>query len=104
MKIHEFLEIRKRPDGRPAIFCTRCGHEFCEAVDNYKKYAAYRERDLGEAPRRRPTSGDPLFVVYQEYSCPGCGVLLEVDNYCPQIDSEEERVLWDIQIDPESVR
>ena len=104
MKIHDSLEMKKRPDGKAAIFCSRCGYEFCEATENYKKHAAYRERDLAEIPRRRPASGDTLFVVYQEYSCPGCGVLLEVDNYCPALDSEQEKVLWDIQIDPASLR
>lgn len=97
MRIHEYLEVVDK-QGKKTIVCVKCGHEFCGIDDNYKKYAIYRERDPRELPRMTPTSGDPLFVIYQEYICPGCGTLLEVDNFCPEIDSEEERILWDIQI------
>ena len=98
MRIHEYLEIRKNDTGEKVIVCMKCDHEFCRADENYKRHALYRERDLQDWPRRAPASGDPMFVLYQEYICPGCGVLLEVDNYCPALDSEEEKILWDIQI------
>lgn len=99
MRIHEYLEIVSKEDGAKVIVCSRCGHEFGGADENYKRHALYIERDLKEWPNRAPVSGDGMFVVYQEYICPGCGVLLEVDNYCPDLDSEEEKILWDIQID-----
>ncbi len=98
MRIHEYLEIVTKADGEKIIVCRKCGHEFCQANQNYKRHALYLERTLQDWPQRRPASGEDMFVVYQEYVCPGCGVLLEVDNYCPALDSEDEKILWDMQL------
>lgn len=99
MNIHEYLEIAEKPGRGKIIVCRKCGYEFCGPEDNYKLHALYREVDLNGWPKRKPSSDDPMFIVYQEYICPGCGVLLEVDNYCPALDSEEDKILWDIQLD-----
>jgi acetone carboxylase gamma subunit len=98
MRIHEYLNVVDKR-GRKVIACAKCGHEFCGIHENYKQHAVYRERDARDLPRMTPASGDSLFVIYQEYICPGCGTLLEVDNFCPQIDSEDDKILWDTQID-----
>lgn len=97
MRIHEYLEIRDSPAGKVTV-CRKCEHEFGPASQNYKLGALYRERDPGEMPLRGVRSGESSFVVYQEYLCPGCGTLLEVDLYSPQIDGDQDKVVWDIQI------
>ena len=97
MRIHEYLEIVEKPGGKK-ILCSRCGHELCGAGENYKEHATLRERDVRDLPRMTPTSGDPLFGVYLEYSCPGCGVLLDVDFFCPELDAEQEKRRWDIHL------
>ncbi len=97
MRIHEYLEIVDKSNGRKMIVCRKCGHEFCEPTDNYKKYALYRERDLTNLPRRNTLSGAPPFIVYQEFICPGCATLLEVDPFCKELDANEPLV-WDIQV------
>ena len=97
VKFHEYLELAEIGAGT-YVRCVICGYVFCDDHDNYKKYALLRERDLGEASLRALISKAPIWVVYQEYICPGCGTLLEVDNFCPRLDSPEERILWDIEL------
>ncbi len=98
MRIHEYLDIVEI-GGQKAIQCRKCGYVFCDAHKNYKEYALSREVDLADVKLRSLMHGHPIWVLYQEYICPKCGVLLEVDNFCPTLDSEEEKVLWDIQIE-----
>ncbi|MFC2013423.1 hydantoinase B/oxoprolinase family protein [Chloroflexota bacterium] len=97
VRIHEYLEIADI-DGRKLVRCLKCGHIFCDADDNYKKYALLRERNLSDVKLRALLSKEPIWVLYQEYICPGCGTLLEVDNVCPQLDNPDEWVLWDTQL------
>ncbi len=97
MRIHEYLEVITKEDGSKAIQCIKCGHEFCDARENYKEHALLWERSLDDVPLRTPISGEPMFTRYHEFICPGCGTLLEVDLFCPQLDSDEP-IVWDIQI------
>lgn len=97
VRFHEYLEVAEGDRGL-FIRCVKCRHTFCEASENYKRYALTRERDLSEVNLRRPFSGQPMWTVYQEYICPGCGTLLEVDSFCPQLYSEDSKILWDAQL------
>ena len=45
-------------------------------------------------------SGEKPFVTYQEYICPGCGTLLEVDVLCEELEDEASRVIWDARFPP----
>lgn len=95
MRIHEYLEIDATSK---VIRCLKCAHEFCDSRSNYKEYALYRERPLSDFTSRRLRSKEEPFVVYQEYYCPGCGVLLEVDPYCEALD-KDQKIVWDIQVE-----
>lgn len=97
MRIHPYLETVAVANGAPVIRCRSCHHIFCCARENYKLYALYRERDLSDYPLRSLRGGVPLFTRYQEFICPGCGTLLEVDLFCPQLETEESKILWDFQ-------
>ena len=97
LRISEYLEIVE-VDGRQLVRCVKCGHFFCDVRENYKNHALVRERDLADVKLRSLLSKEPIWVLYQEYICPSCGTLLEVDNVCPQLDSAEEWVLWDVQL------
>ena len=98
MRIQEYLEVAGLSDGRNIVRCTKCGHIFCNADENYKQFSLYRERrDVSDLPKRQPLSGDSLFVVYQEYYCPDCATLIQVDNMCPDLD-QDSPILWDIQV------
>jgi len=97
MRIHEYLEIVQKEDGQKVIRCIKCGHEFCDARENYKNRCLLWERDLDGFPLRTPISGDKMFTHYQEFICPGCGTLLEVDMICPELDKDAP-ILWDIQV------
>jgi N-methylhydantoinase B len=98
MRFHEYLEMVERDSGERVILCMRCGNQFCSATENYKNFSIYRENDLGGLKGRDLASGEKPFVTYQEYICPGCGTLLEVDVLCRQLEDEESKVIWDIQI------
>jgi len=97
LRIHENLEVVEKEDHKKVIRCIRCGYDFCESEDNYKLYSLLRERTLTDIRLRSLISGDPIFVLYQEYICPECGTLLEVDNYSTDLDKGGP-ILWDIQV------
>ncbi len=96
LRIHEYLEIVEREGGRKVICCLRCGHEFCAAHDNYKKHALRRVRDLSDVRLRSLATGEPSVLKQQEYICPGCATMLEVDVWCPELGEDEP--VWDIQV------
>lgn len=87
MKITEYLEIVEKNNGEKTICCVSCGTQFCAVGDNYKKHALRLTRDLREI--KNVTEGEEPITSYQEYICPGCGVLLQVDTFCPLIDTDE---------------
>lgn len=94
LRITEYLEIAESEDGTRAISCVKCGNDFCPPGDNYKKYALRRVRDLREM--KKVGEGQEPITNYQEYICPGCGTLLQVDPWCEAVHSAEP--LWDIDI------
>lgn len=98
MRIHEYLEVVEDPEQGRVVRCIRCGHRLCRADENYKEHALYIERRPETLPLREVLSGEDAFVVYQEYVCPGCGTLLEVDPYCPRLEEGNNPIVWDIQI------
>jgi len=91
-RISEYLEIVEKADGNKVISCLKCGVEFCGPEDNYKKYALVNVRDPNEMKAVATT--DDTLTYYREFICPGCGTLLQVEVWCPLLDSEEP--LWDI--------
>ena len=98
MRFHEYLEMVEKDSGEKVIVCVKCGNQFCSATENYKHFSIYRENDLAGVAGRFLASGEKPFVTYQEYICPGCGTLLEVDVLCKEIEDEKSEVIWDIQI------
>ena len=96
LKIHEYLEIGQNGN-QQFIRCIRCGHIFCDAKDNYKKYSLRRIVPLNRVARYPLPSRDEYLGHYHEYICPGCATLLQVDLFCPALGGEED--LWDIRID-----
>lgn len=100
LRFHESLDVVESDD-ELIIACSRCGHEFCSAGDNYKRYALEIDQSLEELAGHRVPSGEPYAGVYLEYVCPGCATLLEVDTFCPSVGGETP--LWDVQLDPASL-
>jgi len=87
---------------RLVIRCARCGHELCDADDNYKRHALEIREDFEELAGRRIPSGQPYLGEYRAYACPGCATLLQVDTYCPSQGGDLP--LWDIQLDTRRLR
>jgi hypothetical protein len=95
LRCHEYLEIVS--DGGAARYrCIRCGYLFCAADENYKKYCVKRVVALDQFAQRPLPSRGPYLGHLQEYICPGCATLLQVDVYCPSLGGDED--LWDIRI------
>ncbi len=99
MRFHEYLKTAKKEDGQTVVRCINCDYEFCKATENYKEHALVWERTLDDIPLRKPLSGDPMFTHYQEFICPGCGTLLQVDVFCPELDNDVP-ILWDTELKP----
>ena len=93
LRISEYLEILKNDDDSKAISCIKCGYQFCLQGENYKKFALRNVRELQEM--KKLGIGEPI-TKYQEYICPGCGTLLQVDVWCAAVDTDEP--LWDINV------
>ena len=98
MKFHEYLEIVEKSSGERVIVCVKCRNQFCGSEENYKRFSIYRENDLEDVKGRFLASGEKPFVTYQEYICPGCGTLLEVDVLCKELENEDSIVIWDMRI------
>src|SRR5579884_377710 len=101
LHFHEYLDVVALGD-RLVIRCARCGHELCDADDNYKRHALEIREDFEELAGRRIPSGQPYLGEYRAYACPGCATLLQVDTYCPSQGGDLP--LWDIQLDTRRLR
>jgi acetone carboxylase gamma subunit len=79
------LYIVAKSNGKRMIKCD-CGHEFCEAHDNWKMHALIhvgdKEEKLAELyPAMH--SPHPDWQVIREYYCPECASQLEVEAVTP---------------------
>ena len=96
LRFHEYLEL-VRAGAELAVRCRRCRRVLCRADQNYKAHVRQHTRELGELSGKRLPSGEAYRGVYQEYVCPGCATLLQVDVHCPGMSGGEP--LWDIRLD-----
>lgn len=96
LRFHEYLELRSDSDGHEYIVCRECDTALCQRNENYKKFTRRRVPDHSDLPVRSVTAGDRNAVLLQEYMCPSCLTMLEVDLWCPELDSDEP--LWDIEL------
>ena len=93
-RIHEYLEIIEKNNGEKVIACIKCGHEFGPHTENYKKYALRWTKPVCDIKKCIDTE---VITCYQEYICPGCGTLLQVDTLCPMLD--DDKPVWDIHVE-----
>lgn len=69
-------------------YCNRCGHKIGSARENYKKGTLVYERDPAEIYQQL-TREKFDFIPNRDWSrivefyCPGCGLLLDVENLPP---------------------
>lgn len=96
-QVHESLDVFAAGDDRTFV-CRRCGTKLGPASENYKRHALRTVRELDEIADAPMPDGSAFLAVLHEYACPGCGTLLQVDVYCPELGGEED--LWDIQPAP----
>ena len=95
LRFHAALETAGEKKN-PVVRCSRCGHLFCSAKENYKLYALHRVVHLKDfMPHPLPT-GEPYIGEYHYYFCPGCATQLQVDLFCPPLGGDP--ILWDTRI------
>jgi acetone carboxylase gamma subunit len=91
IRIHESLILEPGSEGGEAkVRCLKCNTILCDGSKNYKEFVPYIDRDPKDVNH---SLIDPDLMIYREYYCPHCALLLEVDPTPP-----EEHHLWDIQI------
>lgn len=62
------------------VVCSKCGFVFCRVSENYKLHSLVSERlpsEIGFDPKLHPK--DDSGMIYREFCCPGCGVMLDVE-------------------------
>jgi len=69
-------------------YCNRCGYRLGSARENYKKGTLVYERDASEiypqvTEARYDFSPNKDWTRILEFYCPGCGLLLDVENLPP---------------------
>lgn len=78
MYLGEYLELYEHK-GDKVIRCRKCGHIFCSATENPKKYAHRNDGPLTKAGPVRGELYDQGRFILREYCCPRCGVLFDVE-------------------------
>lgn len=100
MQIHEYLDLD--PDTE-TISCSECGHELCEADQNYKEHSAMRTGPVTDAgPLFHPPEailGEDPGYEFRQWFCPDCGV-----QFDHRFALEGDRIIHDIEIDLDSLR
>jgi N-methylhydantoinase B len=80
------------------IVCKDCGHFICAMSENYKLGAARIDTSLTAIDAELfpdPATEFDCPIVYHEYLCPNCGVLLE-----NELVRGDEPPVWDVQLAP----
>lgn len=77
------------------LACSKCEHEICSAAENYKLHCVLIERPVKAT---NPYVLDPKVyvddkMVFRNYACPSCGLLLQTEMARPS-----DPPLWDIQL------
>jgi acetone carboxylase gamma subunit len=79
------------------IMCKDCGHFICAGDGNYKLGAACIDGSLMEIDAELfpdPAGEFDVSIVYREFLCPNCGVLLE-----NELVRADEPPVWDVRLD-----
>lgn len=77
-KVHEYLVSEDRDAGR-ALACTECGERICDAADDYKSHLLMHAGPISEVPGGAgvpPSHFIDQEVLFRQYCCPGCRVLM----------------------------
>jgi acetone carboxylase gamma subunit len=94
-RITDNLEVRKE-NGSLHTACAKCAADLGPVRENYKDHAVRADNEITAA---NPNVGDwRRYIderpVFRQFSCPGCGALLE-----NEIAREGDPVLRDVELD-----
>lgn len=73
-----YLKVVKASGGKKVTVCSKCGHLYCEADENFKLYSLIYDRDPKEI-QPGLLGPDKDWMIYREFYCPDCGTQIEVE-------------------------
>ncbi len=88
MRLSNTLNIEKRAGGA-RIVCSACNKDFAAADASWKQAAALIEQPANDLPGPYRT-GQGLLL--RQFSCPGCGALLDTELALPGDPYLEDRI------------
>ncbi|MDP2727359.1 MAG: acetone carboxylase subunit gamma, partial [Dehalococcoidia bacterium] len=74
-RINEYLQVAGKGE-KSFVQCTWCGESICQANASWKDHAVARKSPL---TRSGPLRADTDRFFLQEYFCPGCATMLDVE-------------------------
>lgn len=80
------LYIVQKVDTKEWVTKCSCGHEYCAPEENWKLHANVFVRDTPELMEEvypNLLAVDTNWQVFREYTCPSCGVMLDVEAPTP---------------------
>ncbi len=90
-----------------ALHCAHCGEDLGSTSDNWRAQAVERRFDaaerLAELEIRVKARENPKIVLY-EWTCPGCGTLLETNIYPQEMDPPHDIRVGEVPEPPEGTR
>ena len=99
MEVHEYLNLD--PDAS-VLSCRECGHELCDADQNFKEYCAMETSPVEEIGPAFDAPADILGedhgIEFRQFYCPNCAVLMD-----HEIARKEDPILHDLEIDLEAL-
>jgi N-methylhydantoinase B len=88
-----YVDIMTDEQKRKWAVCSKCGHVYCEAKDNFKLYALIHDSDPADYLAGRDAY-DKEWCVFREFYCPGCLTQVEVEATVPG-----GPILWNYELD-----
>jgi N-methylhydantoinase B/oxoprolinase/acetone carboxylase alpha subunit len=76
-KLTPYVSVAETNKGK-GLTCSRCGHYYCDAGENFKHYSLVYDRDPKEIYGDR-FGADKDWMIFREFYCPGCGSMVEVE-------------------------
>jgi len=81
-KLTPYVDVAEDRDGRRVCVCSKCGHVYCEAGDDFKYFSLIYDRSPDEVYPEH-IAGDKDWYILREFYCPGCGLQVEVETTPP---------------------
>jgi len=87
-----YVDVVEDEKGRKVQVCSKCGHGYCEAHDNFKLGCLIYDRAPDDYHPGK-LAWDKEWCVLREFYCPSCGTQVEVEGVPPGTP-----ILWNYEL------